>query len=255
MATREAACSCGQLHLTAEGDPIRISMCHCLACQRRTGSAFGIQARFMSNHVDVVGRHSDYVRISDEGEKRTFCRDGTPRLKATGRRPSRIAQPRSASYSRMMARIEDRLRELGLALPAPMDPPGNFELVTVHGGVAYVAGHAPIDGSAVLVEGAVGRELTVEEGYRAARLTALSILASLKRALGDLDRVTKWLRAVGYVQAAPGFHDNAKVVNGFSDLIVEVFGDAGRHLRSAPGQGPSPLNVPIIVDAFVAVSG
>jgi len=154
-----------------------------------------------------------------------------------------------------MARIEDRLRELGLALPAPMDPPGNFELVTVHGGVAYVAGHAPIDGSAVLVEGAVGRELTVEEGYRAARLTALSILASLKRALGDLDRVTKWLRAVGYVQAAPDFHDNAKVVNGFSDLIVEVFGDAGRHSRSAPGQGPSPLNVPIIVDAFVAVSG
>jgi len=136
-----------------------------------------------------------------------------------------------------------------------MDPPGNFELVTVHGGTAYVAGHAPIDGSAVLVQGAVGRELTVEEGYRAARLTALSILASLKHTLGDLDRVTRWLRAVGYVQTAPGFHDNAKVVNGFSDLIIEVFGDAGRHARSAPGQGPSPLNVPIIVDAFVAVSG
>ena len=157
-----------------------------------------------------------------------------------------------------MGRIEDRLREMGLALPAPMDPPGNFELVTVHAGIAYVAGHAPIDGSALLVEGAVGRELTVEEGYRAARLTGLSILASLKHALGDLDRVTKWLRAVGYVQTAPGFHDNAKVVNGFSDfsdLIVEVWGDAGRHARSAPGQGPSPLNVPIIVDAFVAVSG
>ena len=155
----------------------------------------------------------------------------------------------------MMGLIEGRLQELGLVLPEPMDPPGNFELVTVHGGVAYVAGHAPIDGSAVLVQGAVGRELTVEEGYRAARLTALSILASLKHTLGDLDRVTGWLRAVGYVQTAPGFHDNAKVVNGFSDLIIEVFGDAGRHARSAPGQGPSPLNVPIIVDAFVAVSG
>jgi hypothetical protein len=106
----------------------------------------------------------------------------------------------------------------------------------------------------VLVQGAVGRELTVEEGYRAARLTGLSILASLKHALGDLDRVTKWLRAVGYVQSAPGFHENAKVVNGFSDLIVEVWGDAGRHARSAPGQGSSPLNVPIIVDAFVAVA-
>jgi enamine deaminase RidA (YjgF/YER057c/UK114 family) len=154
----------------------------------------------------------------------------------------------------MMGRIEDRLGELGLVLPAPMAPPGNFEVVTMYAGIAYIAGHAPIDGSAVLVQGAVGRELTVEEGYRAARLTGLSILASLKQALGDLDRVTKWLRAVGYVQSAPGFHENAKVVNGFSDLIVEVWGDAGRHARSAPGQGPSPLNVPIIVDAFVAVA-
>ena len=135
-----------------------------------------------------------------------------------------------------------------------MDPPGNFELVTVDAGIAYVAGHAPIDGSTVLVQGTVGGDLTLEEGYEAARLTGLSILASLRQALGDLDRVKRWLRAVGYVQSAPGFHDNAKVVNGFSDLIVEVWGDAGRHARSAPGQGPSPLNVPIIVDAFVAVA-
>jgi enamine deaminase RidA (YjgF/YER057c/UK114 family) len=124
----------------------------------------------------------------------------------------------------------------------------------VHDGIAYIAGHAPIDGSTVLVQGAVGRELSLEEGYEAARLVALSILASLKRELGELDRVTDWLRAVGYVQTAPGFHDNAKVVNGFSDLIVELWGDAGRHARSAPGQGPSPLNVPVIVDAIVAVS-
>jgi enamine deaminase RidA (YjgF/YER057c/UK114 family) len=153
-----------------------------------------------------------------------------------------------------MGRIDTRLQELGLVLPAPMDPPGSFEPVTVHAGVAYVAGHAPIDGSTVLVHGAVGRELSPDEGYRAARLTGLSILASLEHALGDLDRVKRWLRAVGYVHAAPGFHDNAKVVNGFSDLIIDLWGDAGRHARSAPGQGPSPLNVPIIVDAFVAVS-
>ena len=153
-----------------------------------------------------------------------------------------------------MGRIDERLEELGLVLPAPMEPPGTFELVTVHGGIAYVAGHAPIDGSKVLVHGVVGRDVTLEDGYQAARLTGLSILASLKRVLGDLDRVTRWLRAVGYVHAAPGFHDNAKVVNGFSDLIVEVWDDAGRHARSAPGQGPAPLNVPIIVDAMVAVS-
>ena len=153
-----------------------------------------------------------------------------------------------------MNRIEGRLAELGLVLPAPMNPPGNFKLVNVHAGVAYVAGHPAIDGSTVLAQGVVGRDLTVEQGYTAARLTALSIIASLKHELGDLDRVTKWLRAVGYVQTAPDFHDNAKIVNGFSDLIIEVWGQAGHHARSAPGQGPSPLNVPIIVDAIVAVS-
>jgi enamine deaminase RidA (YjgF/YER057c/UK114 family) len=152
-----------------------------------------------------------------------------------------------------MGAIESRIAELGLALPSPMAPPGNFQLVNVHDGLAYIAGHPPIDGATVLVQGVVGRDLSLEEGYEAARLVALSILASLKQELGNLDRVTKWVRAVGYVQTAPGFHDNAKVLNGFSDLIVEIWGDAGRHARSAPGQGPSPLNVPVIVDAIVAV--
>ena len=153
-----------------------------------------------------------------------------------------------------MGRIEARLEELGLALPAPMNPPGNFRLVKIHGAIGYIAGHPPIDGSTVLVEGVVGRDLSVEEGYEAARLTGLSILASLKLELGELDRITEWLRAVGYVHSAPGFSENAKVVNGFSDLIIDLWGEAGRHARSAPGQGPSPLNVPIIVDAIVAVS-
>ncbi|HKO74849.1 MAG TPA: RidA family protein [Gaiellaceae bacterium] len=153
-----------------------------------------------------------------------------------------------------MGAIERRIGELGLALPSAMDPPGNFKLVNVHDGLAYIAGHPPIDGSRVLVEGVVGRDLTLEDGYEAARLVALSILASLRQELGDLDRVTSWVRAVGYIQTAPEFHDNAKVLNGFSDLIVEIWGDAGRHARSAPGQGPSPLNVPVIVDAIVAVN-
>jgi enamine deaminase RidA (YjgF/YER057c/UK114 family) len=149
--------------------------------------------------------------------------------------------------------IEEKLAAKGLMLPAPLVPPGNFELVKVHGGLAYVAGHGPFDGTTLLVQGLVGRDLTVDQGYDAARKTGLSILASLKRELGDLDRVTQWIRAVGYVHCAPGFAQNATVVNGFSDLIVELWGDAGRHARSAPGQGPSPLNVPIIVDAIVAV--
>jgi enamine deaminase RidA (YjgF/YER057c/UK114 family) len=150
-------------------------------------------------------------------------------------------------------KIEAKLGAMGLILPAPLVPPGNFQLVTVHGDLAYVAGHGPFDGSTLLVEGLVGRDLTIDQAYEAARLTTLSILASLKRELGELDRVTRWLRAVGYVHCAPGFAQNAAVVDGFSDLIVELWGEAGRHARSAPGQGPSPLNVPIIVDAIVAV--
>lgn len=152
-----------------------------------------------------------------------------------------------------MGLIERRLDELGLVLPAPLIPPGNFQLIKVHNGLAYIAGHGPFDGPTTLVQGLIGRDLTVDEAYVAARLTALSILASLKRELEELDRVTQWIRAVGYVHCEAGFGQNAAVVNGFSDLIVELWGDAGRHARSAPGQGPSPLNVPIIIDAVVAV--
>ncbi len=153
-----------------------------------------------------------------------------------------------------MGRIESRLVDLGVTLPMPLTPPGNFQLVKVHDGLAYIAGHGPFDGPTPLVQGLVGRDLTVDEGYQAARLTALSMLASLKAELGELDRVTQWIRAVGYVHCESGFAHNAAVVNGFSDLIVELWGDAGRHARSAPGQGPSPLNVPIIVDAIAAVA-
>jgi hypothetical protein len=157
-----------------------------------------------------------------------------------------------------MGRIDNRLDELGLTLPAPLTPPAgaafNFQLVKVYEGLAYIAGHGPFDGATPLMQGLVGRDLTVEQGYEAARMAGLSMLASLKRELGDLDRVTEWIRAVGYVHCAPDFGQNAAVVNGFSDLIVELWGDAGRHARSAPGQGPSPFNVPIIVDAIAAVA-
>ncbi|MGH3052965.1 MAG: RidA family protein [Gaiellaceae bacterium] len=119
-----------------------------------------------------------------------------------------------------------------------MTPPETFELVKVHDGLAYIAGHGPFDGATPLVQGLVGRDLTVDEAYEAARMTGMSIVASLRTVLGDLDRVTQWIRAVGYVHCEPGFGRNATVVNGFSDLIVELWGDAGRHVRSAPGQGP-----------------
>ena len=150
--------------------------------------------------------------------------------------------------------IDAKLKQMGLSLPQPIVPPGNYEPIVVHAGLAYVAGHGPFDGQRLLVRGIVGRDLTLEEGYEAARLTALSILASLRLALGDLDRVTQWLRVVGYVHCAPNFQQNAAVVNGFSDLIVELWGEAGKHARSAPGQGPSPLHAPVIIDAVVALA-
>jgi hypothetical protein len=157
-------------------------------------------------------------------------------------------------------RIEAKLEAMGLELPPPLKPPPGIEFpftwVRVRGNRAYLAGSVSVNRDGALAEplGKVATDVSAEAAYQAARGVALSHLASLKRELGDLDRVTQWLRAVGYVHCAPGFGQNAAVVNGFSDLIVELWGDAGRHARSAPGQGPSPLNVPIIVDAIVAVA-
>lgn len=152
-----------------------------------------------------------------------------------------------------MGHIEQKLEGLGLRLPQPLVPVGNYRLVTVHNGLGYVAGHGPISAEGVIVRGVIGDDLTLEEGYEAARLTALSILSSLRRELGDLDRVAAWLKVVGYIHCSPGFGQNAKVLDGFSDLITELWGDGGGHARSAPGQGPSPLGVPVIVDAIVAL--
>jgi len=156
-----------------------------------------------------------------------------------------------------MGRIEDRLAELGLELPRPFAaPPGvefKFDLVRVSGGVGYVSGHGPLDGSDVLVEGKVGDALTVEQGYEAARLTGLSILASLKAELGELDRVSGWLKVLGLVNCAPGFNAMPMVINGFSDLIRELWGEAGDHARSAIGAAELPFDIPVEVEAVVAV--
>ncbi len=156
-----------------------------------------------------------------------------------------------------MGRIEDRLADLGLRLPRPFAPPPGvefkFDLVTASGGLAYVSGHLPTDGADVLVRGKVGAEVTVEEGYEAARLTGLAILASLKRELGELDRVSRWVKALGLVNCAPGFSQTPAVVNGFSDLVLELWGDAGRHARSAIGAAELPFDVPVEVEAIVEI--
>ena len=158
-----------------------------------------------------------------------------------------------------MGAIENRLAELGLELPAPPAPPPGlrlpFELVRIHGDVAYVSGHGPLDGDRLLVTGSVGAEVTVEQAYEAARATGLSMLSSLKDVLGDLDRVTGWLKVLGFVKCAEDFNVTPAAINGFSDLILELWGDAGRHARSAIGAGELPFGMPVEVEAVVAIAG
>ncbi len=158
-----------------------------------------------------------------------------------------------------MGRIEERLGELGLELPEVFAPPPGvefpFDLVKVHDGLGYVSGHLPVDGAEVLARGRVGAELELEQGYEAARLVGLSIFASLRAELGELDRVSGWVKALGLVQCAAGFDKPPAVINGFTDLVLEVWGpEAGRHARSAIGAAQLPFDVPVEIEAVVEVS-
>ena len=156
--------------------------------------------------------------------------------------------------------IESKLRDLGLVLPRPLIlPPGvtlPFPWVRVHGRRAFVSGHAAqnADGSLAPPLGKVGLDVSLEQAQQAARLLALSILASLKRELGDLDRVSAWLRVFGMVNSAPGFKQQPAVINGFTELIVDVYGhERGRHARSAVGMAELPFNIPVEIEAEVAI--
>jgi enamine deaminase RidA (YjgF/YER057c/UK114 family) len=161
-----------------------------------------------------------------------------------------------------MATIEQRLQEKGLVLPEPVKPPAGvilpFRFVRVTGKRAFVSGHGPQlpDGVIAGPLGKLGRNLTVDQGYAAARLTALSVLGSLKRELGDLDRVTAWLRIFGMINSAAGFNRQPSVMNGFSDLILELWGpEAGAHARSAVGMAELPFDIPVEVEAEVEIDG
>ncbi len=160
-----------------------------------------------------------------------------------------------------MARIEARLAALGLVLPPPITPPPGvrlpFAFVRLLGDRALISGHGPqnADGSLAQPLGKVGRDLSVEQGYAAARLTALSILGSLKRTLGDLDRVRAWGRVFGMVNSAAGFARQPSVINGFSDLVLELYGpETGAHARSAVGLAELPFNIPVEIEGEVEVS-
>jgi len=157
-----------------------------------------------------------------------------------------------------MSTVEKRLQELGLALPASLQmPPGvtlPFPWVRVVGSRALISGHGPTnpDGSLAEPLGKVGAEVSVEQAYVAARLTGLAILGSLKRELGDLDRIAGWTRVFGMVNSAHGFNRQPAVINGFTDLILSVFGPrVGAHARSAVGLAELPFNIPVEVEGEV----
>jgi enamine deaminase RidA (YjgF/YER057c/UK114 family) len=159
-------------------------------------------------------------------------------------------------------KIEAKLEALGLVLPEPLRAPAGtrlpFSWVRVRGNRVYISGHGPQnpDGSLAKPLGKVGAEVSPEEAYQSARLVALAMLSSLKRALGDLDRVTAWLRVHGMVNSAPGFTRQPDVINGFSDLIIELYGDeAGQHARSAVGMAELPFGIPVEIEAEVEISG
>lgn len=159
-----------------------------------------------------------------------------------------------------MSLIEERLRALGLALPAPLQlPPGAslpFPWVRVVGERALFSGHGPTqaDGSLALPTGKVGRELSLEQAQAAARLTALAILGSLTRELGSLDRIECWVRVFGMVNSAPGFNRQPAVVNGFSELILELWGpQRGAHARSAVGLAELPFDIPVEIEGEVRI--
>lgn len=148
---------------------------------------------------------------------------------------------------------EAKLAELGITLPDVSPPVANYVNTVRTGNLVFISGKGPQKEDGTYIEGKVGADLTIEEGYAAARLTAVQSLAALKAELGNLNKVKRVVKVLGMVNAAPDFRDQPKVVNGYSDLMVEVFGDRGKHARSAVGMGSLPSNIAIEVEVIIEV--
>ena len=152
-----------------------------------------------------------------------------------------------------MSDIESRLRMLGITLPVPAKPVANYVGWVRAGNLVFTAGQVTIKDGRFEYQGKLGSDLDIDEGARAARLCAINVIAQLKDACGSLDRVKRIVKLTGFVNAVPEFTDHPKVVNGASDLMVEVFGEAGKHARSAVGVGSLPMNVAVEVEAVAEV--
>jgi len=149
---------------------------------------------------------------------------------------------------------EARIKELGLTLPQPPKPMGNYVPGVRVGNLLFLSGHGPsrVDGVPAL-RGKVGRELSMEDGYRAAREVGINLLGTTRALLGSLDTVRRVVKVLGMVNSAEGFGDQPKVINGFSDLMVEVFGENGRHARSAVGMAELPSGIPVEIEMILEV--
>ena len=151
-------------------------------------------------------------------------------------------------------RVEKKLEEMGLELPPLAEPWANYLRWVRTGNLLFVSGHGPVaDGRNPAYVGKLGREYSVEEGQAAARLVALNILRSMQEALGDLDRVVRFVKVLGMVNSAEGFTDQPLVINGASDLFEALYGEQGRHARSAVGMAALPGGIPVEIEAIVEV--
>ena len=149
---------------------------------------------------------------------------------------------------------EQKLRELGLILPQTPKPVANYVPTVRTGNLLFVSGHGPFNDGKIKTPGKVGRELSIEEGYQAARNVALNCLASVKAAIGDLDKVKQVVKLLGMVNCTEDFKDQPMVVNGCSDLLVAIFGEAGKHARSAVGMQALPHEIPVEIEMILEIS-
>lgn len=149
--------------------------------------------------------------------------------------------------------VEKKLIELGITLPETTKPVANYVNAVTTGNLVFLAGKGPKKEDGKYIRGKLGQDVTIEEGYAAARRTGILQLAALKSEIGDLNRVKRIVKVLGMVNATPDFEDHPKVINGFSDLMVEVFGDKGKHARAAVGMGSLPFNIACEIEMIVEI--
>jgi enamine deaminase RidA (YjgF/YER057c/UK114 family) len=146
---------------------------------------------------------------------------------------------------------ENRIKQLGLTLPVPGKPLGNYVPGVRVGNLLFLSGHGPVREGTATVRGKLGRDLSTDEGYKVARDVGINLLGSARHILGSLDKVKRVVKVLGMVNSADDFGEQPKVINGFSDLMVEVFGDDGRHARSAVGMAALPMGIPVEIEMIL----